>query len=145
MFDNFFLNIEVLENGYMPTRAYDTDAGIDFYSPRQYEIQPFNDVLIPLQIRVHFPKGFALVFKEKSGVSLNKKLILGGGVVDSDYTGILKAHFFNFSRESVTICRGEKVIQAIVTPVWLGKPVQVESVDRNTDRKDGGFGSTGTF
>jgi dUTP pyrophosphatase len=143
MFKDFYLNIKLEENGIKPTRAHDSDAGLDFYSPGDYEIKPNGDILIPLQVRTEFPKGYALIFKEKSGVATKKHLSVGACTVDSSYRGILHLHLFNHSNMYVPIKKGEKIVQAVVVPVWTGNPNFVEELDLNTDRGEGGFGSTG--
>jgi deoxyuridine 5'-triphosphate nucleotidohydrolase len=142
MFNDFYLNIKLEKNGIMPTRAHDSDAGLDFYSPGDYEIKPNGDILIPLQVRTEFPKGYALIFKEKSGVATKKHLSLGACVVDSEFRGILQLHLFNHSDLYVPIKKGEKIVQAIVTPVWTGQPTLVNELNLNTKRGEGGFGST---
>jgi len=64
-------------------------------------------------------------------------------VVDSSYRGILHLHLFNHSDTYVPIKKGEKIVQAVAVPVWTGNPNFVEELDLNTDRGEGGFGSTG--
>lgn len=64
-------------------------------------------------------------------------------VVDSNYRGIVHAHLFNNSDENVVILRSDKLTQFVVVPVWTGQPQQVTELDMDTDRGEGGFGSTG--
>lgn len=77
MFENFELKIKLEDGGIMPTRAHDTDAGCDVYSPIDVIIPPRKDVLIPLNWRCQFPEGHAMIMKEKSGVATKKKLDIG--------------------------------------------------------------------
>jgi dUTP pyrophosphatase len=63
-------------------------------------------------------------------------------VVDSEYRGILKLHLFNHSNMYVPIKKGEKIVQAIVMPIWTGQPILVDELDLNSKRGEGGFGST---
>ena len=79
----------------------------------------------------------------QSGIATKKKLTVGAKVVDSDYRNIPHAHLINNSDETVTFTAGDKVVQGIITPVWLGDALKVESVNENTERGLGGFGSTG--
>ena len=81
MFKDFYLNFELTsENAKMPTRAHDTDAGCDVYSPQDVVIYPSQDALIPLDLRSEFSEGYALVFFNKSGVCTKKKLVIGACV-----------------------------------------------------------------
>lgn len=133
-----------------PVRGHDTDAGIDFFVPNTYDeiiLAPGEDALIDSGIRVIVPEGYALIFKEKSGVATKKKLIVGAAVVDSDYRGVVHFHLFNNGTEYVTINPGDKIIQGIVFPISLCKPHEIteeEYESNTTDRGVGGFGSTGT-
>lgn len=131
-----------------PVRGHDTDAGIDFFIPEDFEpitLQPNEDVLIDAGIKVIVPKGFALIFKEKSGVAVKKKLTIGACVVDSDYRGVVHLHLFNNGRNEVVLEPGDKITQGIVVPISLCKPKLISEEEYNsydTERGEGGFGST---
>lgn len=133
-----------------PVRGHETDAGIDFFIPEDFEnkiLAPGEDVLIPSGIKVVVPKGFALIFKEKSGVATKKKLTIGACVVDSDYRGEVHLHLFNNGLDEVFLEAGDKITQGIIFPIALGTPTEVSeeeySTYDNTERGEGGFGSTG--
>lgn len=144
MFEDFFLEIELVDkNVKAPTRGTLESAGLDFYTPVDFFINPRSDKLIPLGIKVKFPKGYALIFKEKSGIATKKKIDIGASVVDSDYRGIIHAHLINNSDDVIRFNSGDKIIQAIITPLWIGSPKIVESISDITERGEGGFGSTG--
>jgi dUTP pyrophosphatase len=144
MFENFNLKIKLNSPEIKaPSRAHDTDAGIDVYSPESVTIPPNGDCKINLQLKTEFTPGFALIFKEKSGVATKKKLVLGACVVDSSYRGDLIVHLINTSTSEVTIEKGDKITQFVVVPVWSGQPEIVQEIDENTERGAGGFGSTG--
>jgi dUTP pyrophosphatase len=144
IFDNFYFNVELLsENAKMPTRANEGDAGLDFYTPINIVINPISDCLIPLDIKVEFPKGFVLVIKEKSGIATKKKLSIGAAVIDCFYRGNCHIHLFNHSNDYVSFAKGDKIAQGIVIPIWDGQPNQVDFISIDTERSIGGFGSSG--
>lgn len=144
MFEDFYLNVELLnEDAKIPTRANDTDAGLDFYTPLDIIIRPQNDKLIPLDIKVEFPNGYALIVKEKSGIATKKKCSIGACVIDSEYRGNCMIHLFNFGYETVSFKKGDKIAQGIIVPIWTGQPKLVKKISVDTDRGEGGFGSTG--
>ena len=132
-----------------PVRGHDTDAGIDFFVPNDYEeivLKPNEDVLIDSGIKVIVPGNHALIFKEKSGVAVKKKLTIGAAVVDSDYRGVVHFHLFNNGNEVQTIKPGDKIVQGLVIPVNLCTPREMSEEIYNlhdTERGEGGFGSTG--
>lgn len=131
-----------------PVRGHETDAGIDFFIPEDFEakiLEPGEDVLIPSGIKVIVPKGFALIFKEKSGVAVKKKLTIGACVVDSDYRGEVHLHLFNNGLNNESIEPGDKITQGILVPIALGTPTEISEEEYNsydTERGEGGFGST---
>lgn len=143
LFENFELNVELVDDGIMPTRATKGDVGLDFYTPIDIVIKPNEDALIPLGVKTAFPEGYALVFMEKSGVSVKKKCDILAKVIDPGYRGVVHAHLFNNSNQDAIFKKGDKVVQGVVFPVWTGVPQKVEEVENNTERGTGGFGSTG--
>ena len=132
-----------------PVRGHRTDAGIDFFVPNDYEpivLEPNDDILIDSGIKVIVPEGYALIFKEKSGVAVNKKLTIGAAVVDSDYRGVVHFHLFNNGNKVQFINPGDKIIQGLIIPVMLYVPEEISEEEYNlydTERGEGGFGSTG--
>lgn len=146
-----FLNYTKTRDVKDPVRANATDAGIDFFIPNDYTeiiLAPQEDVLIDSGIKVIVPKGYALIFKEKSGVAVKKKLTIGAAVVDSDYRGVVHFHLFNNGKDYRTLNPGEKIIQGLVVPVMLCEPLEIAEEEYEiykTMRGEGGFGSTGTI
>ena len=135
-----------------PTRGTPGSAGIDFFVPNDYPmslctIEPGDRYLIPSGIKASVPKGYALIAMNKSGVALNKQLLVGACVVDSDYQGEIHLHLVNVSNDTVEIRPGDKLVQFLLVPV---DHCQVEEVTEanlfsaTTSRGAGGFGSTGT-
>ena len=132
-----------------PVRGHPSDAGIDFFIPEDFEtlsLYPGQDILIDSGIKVIVPRDYALIFKEKSGVAVKKKLTLGASVIDSDYRGVVHFHLFNNGTTVQTISAGEKIVQGIVFPISLCEPKEITEENYNlncTQRGEGGFGSTG--
>ena len=147
--ENFDLKFIKTKEVKSPVRGHDTDAGIDFFIPEDFKtmtLQPNEDILIDAGIKVIVPEGYALIFKEKSGVATKKKLTIGASVVDSDYRGVVHLHLFNNGRNEVVLEPGDKITQGLVIPVSLCKPLEIsedEYNSYNTERGEGGFGSTG--
>ena len=132
-----------------PVRAHPTDAGIDFFVPNDFEtnyLAPSSDILIDSGIKVIVPEGYALIFKEKSGVAVNKKFTLGASVIDIDYRGVVHFHLFNSGKTTQKIEPGDKIVQGVIVPVLLCGLEEVSEDDylkNETDRGTGGFGSSG--
>lgn len=166
------LKIERLTNVTMPNKAHATDAGIDFYIPNDLnyvvkngkgieiglftytlepmgdtisstaiEIKPHKSCLIPMGVKTSFSSKYALVFFNRSGTATKKHLLRGACIVDSGYRGQLFVNLNNVSDESQYLLPGEKLIQALLLPV-PEVDIQEGKVDANTERGEGGFGST---
>lgn len=137
------IEVELLrEDVILPKRAYDDDAGIDFFSPVDIKIPACGDVRIGLGLIVKFPKGNELRLCDKSGVAWNKKLSVCGGCVDHGYTGEVTVHLRNHSDKEVSISKNEKIVQGVLVKISMSKVKRVECVDDNTKRGDGAYGST---
>ena len=78
----------------------------------------------------------------RSGLAVKKHIDVGAGVVDSDYRGEVFVLLFNFGKEDFEVKIGERIAQLIIEKVVSTQIVEVEDLD-NTDRGEGGFGSTG--
>ena len=128
-----------------PTRAHDTDAGLDLYVPEGQTCLVRRGAVytIDLGIRIAIPDGYygQLVLRSSAGA---KGLVLphGVGVIDSGYRGNLKVLVAALA-EPVLVAARDRICQLIIHKL---PAVELESgvVDDNTDRGQGGFGSTGT-
>jgi dUTP pyrophosphatase len=130
-----------------PTYAYPTDSGMDLFSVESITIEPFGRALIPTGIHFDIPENYEIQIRSKSGLALNQGLMVlnSPGTVDQGYTGEIKVIIFNTNNTSVNITKGQKIAQAVMSPVVCGKWIRLVEVDNITtkDREDKGFGSTG--
>ena len=74
----------------------------------------------------------------KSGVTLSNCV----GVIDSDYRGEIRVSLINHGAEPYTVNPGDRVAQMLFMPVFRAEYTECESLDE-TERGEGGFGSTG--
>lgn len=132
-----------------PQRSHDTDAGIDFFIPNDFEVRqiyPHSSINIPSGIKAEVPHGYALIAFNKSGIATKLGLDVGACVVDEGYQGEIHLHLTNTTNALVNIERGQKIVQFILLPVNYEKPEEVseeELFNSKSDRGEGGFGSTG--
>ena len=134
-----------------PTRGTSQSAGIDLYIPNDYpttEIDPQVSVFIPSGLKINVPENHVLIAMNKSGVALKKNLQVGACVIDEDYQGEVHIHLTNVGNHPCTIEGGDKIIQCVLMPVNYDIVEVVESEEEmwkgeETERGDGGFGSTG--
>jgi dUTP pyrophosphatase len=65
------------------------------------------------------------------------------GTIDSDYRGEIMCILINLSQESVKLERGERIAQLVIVPVSQADLLVVDVLEE-TQRGEGGFGSTGS-
>lgn len=128
-----------------PTRAHATDAGLDLYVPEGQSVLIRRGTVytIDLGVRVAIPDGYYGQLALRSSAGEQGLAIPNGvGIIDSGYRGNLKL-FVTALAEPVMVSTQDRICQLIIHPQ---PPVEVEAgtVDADTDRGDGGFGSTGT-
>lgn len=108
-------------------------------------LPPMGRAMVPtgLAIQLPGPEYVALVCA-RSGLAVKHGLALsnGVGVIDSDYRGEIQVGLVNLGSETYTLQPGERLAQLMILPVAQAAFVQADTLDE-TDRGEGGFGSTG--
>lgn len=134
------------ENAAVPCRATEGSAGLDLCACTDgpLTINPGERLTVPTGIAVGVPAGYASFVFARSGLGIRRGICLsnGVGVIDSDYTGELQVGLINLGTQAYTIQPGERIAQLVVMPVCMLQPTLTEELDE-TQRGDGGFGSTG--
>ena len=127
----------------MPTKAHDTDAGFDIYTPRAFTILRGAYATINTGVHIEIPKGYVGFLKSKSGLNV-KHGVTGEGVIDAGYTGSIVVKLNNNGSNPLRFAEGEKIIQIVFLPI---PRVELELTDsfEATERGNNGFGSSGRF
>jgi len=99
---------------------------------------------VPTGLAVEIPQGFELQVRARSGLALKQgvALVNGIGTIDSDYRGEVQVILTRLVPGSFEIKSGDRIAQALVSPVLDVVHKEVEELSQ-TDRGVGGFGSTG--
>jgi len=130
----------------LPLPEYQTEnaSGMDIYSRIDIVLTPSNYTVVPTGISVEIPTGYEMQIRPRSGLAANYGIgILNTpGTIDADYRGEVKVILYNIGREPYNIKRGERIAQAVISPVVKAKIQEVETLGE-TPRGNGGFGSTG--
>jgi dUTP pyrophosphatase len=129
------------EGAKMPTRAHETDAGLDLYSTVDKVIPANGSVCIDTGVHVELPKNTTGFLKSKSGLNV-KCGITSEGVIDVGYTGSIVVKLYNHSAKDYAVLKGDKISQLVILPILTPTLELVDSLE-DTERGDGGFGSTG--
>ena len=135
------MKIKVDLGGFEPSRAHDTDAGMDLRTPVAVTVPAHGSVVVDTKTHVELPHGCAGLIVSKSGLNVMHG-ITSTGLVDEGYTGTILVRLYNHSGEDYTFAEGDKVTQLVVFPVVYVPLELVDSIDGG-ERSDDGFGSTG--
>ena len=127
----------------MPSRAHRWDAGLDLYSREDATIYQNDSYCFDTGVHVEIPPGYVGFIKSKSGLMV-KYNILTDGTVDSGYTGSIVVKLFNHGNCAVPVLIGQKIAQLVIQPIVTPDLELVDSLEE-TERGNGGFGSTGAF
>lgn len=129
----------------LPAYAYEGDAGLDLRSNEDVVLAPLERRLIGTGLAIAIPDGYAGFVQPRSGLALKKGLSMANtpGLVDAHYRGELKVCAINLDgHEPIVISKGERIAQLVIQRVPQVHLREVEQLDE-TDRGEGGFGSSG--
>ena len=133
------------DNAVMPTFGTEFSAGADLYSAEdEIVINPGETKFIGTGIATAIPPYAVGLVYARSGLACKKGLAPANkvGVIDSDYRGEIKVALHNHGNVAQTVLKGERVAQMVIAPYFKVDYVEVNSLDE-TERGEGGFGSTG--
>ena len=135
-------------NAVIPSYAKSGDAGMDLVATSIISDTP-EQITYGMGIALEIPEGFVgLIFPRSSIRKTDLALTNCVGVVDSGYRGELQATFKKvYGKNDVRIDEtdykvGDRIAQIIILPYPQIEFTEVEELS-NTERGDGGFGSTG--
>lgn len=141
------INIKRLtDTATIPTRQHEGDAGYDLYADikEPVTIEPHTTEFIHTGIVIEIPDGYFGAVFARSGLASNEGLRPANcvGVCDSRYRGEYMVALHNDCIAARTVSPGDRIAQLVVMP-YLN--VEFEEVDElsDTERGEGGFGSTG--
>ncbi len=135
------------ENAKVPSYGSQFSAGADLYACTNGEIisfKPNETKIIHTGIAMEIPEGYAGLIYARSGIANKRGLAPSNkvGVVDSDYRGEIMVSLHNHSGEIQEISDFERVAQMVITPFLKVDYTEVAELT-DTERGEGGFGSTG--
>lgn len=144
----YMLKIKLLaENAVVPTVGSQNAAGLDLYAyieEGDITVKPFTTVKIRTGIAVEIPDGHFGGVYARSGLATKQGLRPSNcvGVIDSDYRGEVMVALYNDSNKPRKVVNGDRIAQLIIQP-YLYAAIDIVDELSETDRGDGGFGSTG--
>lgn len=130
----------------VPTMGSKFAAGADLYSAEDADviIEPSETKFIGTGLAMEIPEGYVGLVYARSGLACKRGLAPANkvGVVDSDYRGEIKVALHNHGKEAQTVEKGERIAQMVIAP-YLSVNYEEADALSETERGEGGFGSTG--
>jgi dUTP pyrophosphatase len=103
--------------------------------------------LVPTGLHFELPESMEIQVRPRSGLAAKNGITVLNtpGTVDRGYTGEIKIILINLGEKDFIVNHGDRVAQAVVSPVISGRWSKIIKVDNigKAERGDGGFGSTG--
>ncbi len=134
------------DGGLLPRYALPGDAGADLSITEDVELAPGQRALVGTGVAVAIPEGYAGFVHPRSGLAhrAGLSLVNAPGTIDAGYRGEIKVNLVNLDPAvPITLRRGERVAQLVVSPVVRARFLPVAELPV-TDRGTGGHGSTGS-
>ena len=108
------------------------------------DMVPGQRLLIPTGLSFEIPPGYEIQARPRSGWAVKKgvSMVNTPGTIDADYRGEVKIILINHGQETVQINDQDRIAQLVLCPIVQADFTVVDELDE-TDRGEGGFGSTG--
>ena len=126
----------------VPQRKSDGAAAYDLYASEDRSLFPGIVTTVPTGIQMEIPQGWKGEITSRSGLASRGIFVANQpGKIDSDYRGEIKVILYNTNKWEKQIRKGDRIAQFEIHPVY-GIEWHTGTLSE-TDRGDGGFGSTG--
>ena len=133
------------ETALLPRRATPHSSGLDVFADFGHAdgaaLLDARPQLIPTGLAIAVPPGFEVQIRPRSGLS-RRGVVVAFGTVDADYRGEVRVNMSYPRGGRFRVRQGERIAQFVVAPVTLSAVLEVAELS-DTERGDGGFGSTG--
>src|SRR5690554_6223089 len=158
------------DNAIIPSKAHATDSGFDLYASEDVIIEPGETTVVPTGIAVQLPEGYEAQVRPRSGITAKTKLRVQLGTIDNAYRGEIGVIVDNtdagkdsivslvkcidgkssldyegrlYPSPTYIIRKGDRIAQLVIQPLPTVEAYEVEGELEETERGEGGFGSTG--
>ena len=132
------------EDAIIPNFAHKGDAGMDLYSIEKVIIPKNETRLIKTGISIELPHMTEAQVRPRSGLALKHSITVlnSPGTIDEGYRGEIGVILINHGKEDFVVEKHMKIAHMVIKPIY---EIHIEEVKdlSDTERGNGGFGSTG--
>ena len=142
------MKVAIINKSNNPLPSYETSAsaGLDIraFIEEKYTLNPGERKLIKTGLFLEIPEGYEAQVRSRSGLALKNGITVlnSPGTIDADYRGEIGVILINHSSEIFEINSGDRIAQLVFAKVEQAIWYETESLNE-TERGEGGFGSTG--
>lgn len=131
-----------------PVYEKEGDSGFDLRANESGSLKPLERKLVGTGLYFELPNGYELQIRPRSGLAYKNGITVlnSPGTVDTGYRGEIKVLLVNISNEEFSWEKGERIAQGVIAhriSSDYGDLVEVIEISQS-ERGEGGFGSTGT-
>jgi dUTP pyrophosphatase len=151
--ENFKMKIGFINKSNNENPKYETEgaSGFDIRANLDKEVvlKSLDRVLIPTGLSFELPPNMELQIRPRSGLAYKNGITVlnSPGTIDSDYRGDVGIILINLGKEDFKVNHGDRIAQGVIAPSFGENLYELIVVDEltETERSNGGFGSTGKF
>lgn len=142
------MEVKIINRSSHPLPKYETPgaSGMDLraHIAAPLSFASLERVLVPTGLFIELPEGYEAQIRPRSGLAMRQGItcLNTPGTIDADYRGEIKVLLINMDQQTQVIQPGERIAQMVIQKVEKISWEQVENLDQ-TQRSEGGFGSTG--
>jgi dUTP pyrophosphatase len=139
-----WVKVIVDDNSLIPKYQTSGSVGCDLISNDDVVIPLGSRRIIGTGLKMEVPSGFGAMVCSRSGLAAKHGIhvLNGNGIIDNDYIGEIKVILHNSGREDFIVKKGDRIAQLMFFPIFQAIFQKAKTVSE-TDRGEGGFGSTG--
>ena len=130
----------------LPQYATPLSAGMDVRAANEQpiKIDPLQRAIVPTGLFLEIPAGYEVQVRPRSGLAAKKGITVlnAPGTIDADYRGEVCVILVNLSIEPFVVENGERIAQLVLSRHECIEWDECRSLSES-ERGDGGFGSTG--
>jgi dUTP pyrophosphatase len=142
------MEVKIINRSAHPLPKYETAgaSGMDLRADitEIITLAPLQRTLVPTGLFIELPQGYEAQIRPRSGLAMRQGItcLNTPGTIDADYRGEIKVLLINMDAQPQVIQPGERIAQMVIQRVEKINWIQVDNLE-NTERSEGGFGSTG--
>ncbi|MCL6460738.1 MAG: dUTP diphosphatase, partial [Flavobacterium micromati] len=142
------MTINIINKSAHALPSYETiaSAGMDLRAniAASITLKPLERAIVKTGLFIALPLGYEAQVRPRSGLAFKNGITVlnSPGTIDADYRGEIGVILVNLSNQDFIVQNGERIAQLIIAKHERADWIEVQELSQ-TDRGEGGFGSTG--